>query len=176
MRSRITSASVPIAIGLLASLVGGCESRDQAATAGNGAAPAFVPPPTQPPAPLPGQAHAVPLTAYVGRYPRDTIGGVTFFDRTEVANALITAVGDADLRAMIVGSGGVTVPIFRYRGQIGAHGCEPHNCGAHGWTFLMKPDGSAAIACFHDAATMGDSSRWYDNDKPIARPGGCPQA
>ena len=42
------------------------------------------------------------------------------------------------------------------------------------WTFLVAPDGMNAEACFHDEATMGNSSRWFANDKPVARPGNCP--
>ena len=140
------------------------------------AATAFVPPATQPPAPIPGQAHQVPITAYVGKYPTEVIGGVTFFDRTEVANALIGAVGDEKLRRMIVGRGSVAVPIFRRGTMVAAHGCEAHRCDDHNWTFLVAPDGGTARACFHDAAAMADTSRWYNNDKPVVRRGGCPSA
>lgn len=136
----------------------------------------FVPPKTEAPTPLPGQAHNNPLTAYVGKYPGDTVGGVTFFDRTEVANALIAAVGDEKLRRMITARNAVTVPIFEVGGRIAAHGCEPHNCGDHNWTFLLAPDGTHAEACFHDAAAMGNTSRWYANSAPVVRTGNCPQA
>ena len=84
--------------------------------AANTAATAFVPPPVQPPTPLPGQAHQVPLTAFVGKYPTDTVDGVTFFDRTEVANALIGAVGDEKLRRLIDGprwGDGADIPLPR---------------------------------------------------------------
>lgn len=136
----------------------------------------FVPPRTREPTPLPGQEHSNPITAYVGKYPRQTVGGVTFFDRTEVANALISAVGNEKLRRMITAPNAVAVPIFAVGGRIAAHGCEPHNCAAHNWTFLVAPDGAKAEACFHDEASMGNSSRWYANDKPVARPGNCPSA
>ena len=152
-----------------------CGQNDATPAENNTAATAFVPPPVQPPAPLPGQAHQVPLTAFVGKYPTDTVDGVTFFDRTEVANALIGAVGDDKLRRLMTGRDGVTVPIFRSRGAIGAHGCEQHDCAGRNWTFLVSPDGGTARACFHDAAAMGATSRWYDNDTPVARPGDCPQ-
>ncbi|MDQ2892498.1 MAG: hypothetical protein M3R64_05345 [Pseudomonadota bacterium] len=153
-----------------------CDRHEATADNDGATAAAFVPPRTQAPAPLPGQAHQVPLTAYVGKYPTDTVGGVTFFDRTEVANALIAAVGDAKLRRMITGRDGVTVPIFAYQGKIAAHGCEPHNCSAHNWTFVMSPDAGRAVACFHDEAAMGETSRWVANDEPVTRPGDCPQA
>lgn len=87
----------------------------------------------------------------------------------------IAAVGDPKLRHMVIGRDGVTIPIFAYRGRIAAHGCEAHDCAAHNWTFVMSPDGGSASLCLHDAATMGDRSRWYDNDAPVLRPGDCPQ-
>ena len=136
----------------------------------------FIPPRTRAPTPLPGQAHSNPITAYIGKYPTETLNGVTFFDRTEVANALIAAVGDPKLRTMITAPNAVTVPIFAVGERIAAHGCEPHDCAARNWTFLIAPDGARAEACFHDEAAMGNSSRWYDNDKPVAKPGGCPTA
>ena len=146
---------------------------DPASTARPGG---FVPPRTQAPTALPGQEHSNPLTAYVGKYPNEPVGGVGFFDRTEVSNALISAVGDEKLRRMMTARGAVTVPIFRIGDRIAAHGCEPHNCGDHNWTFLLAPDATRAEACFHDAAAMGDSSRWYANSAPVARPGNCPSA
>ncbi|TPG13549.1 hypothetical protein [Sphingomonas oligophenolica] len=166
--------TIPIVAGLL--LLTACNKHDAVADNDQTATAAFVPPKTQAPAPLPGQAHQVPLAAYIGKYPTDTVGGVTFFDRTEVANALIAAVGDDKLRRMITARDGVTVPIFAYQNKIAAHGCEPHNCSAHSWTFVMNPDASGAVACFHDEAAMGDTSRWVANDEPVTRPGDCPQA
>jgi len=157
-------------------MLGGCQKSDEPTARQNASAAAFTPPPMQAPDPIEGQGHEVPLSVYVGHYPRDAVNGVSFFDRTQVANALIAAVGDPKLRQMITARAGVTVPIFRYDGKIAAHGCEPHNCAAHNWTFVMTPDGSKATACFHDAAAMGDSSRWYSNDAPEPRPGNCPQA
>jgi hypothetical protein len=164
----------PLAL-IALTLLAGCGKPDAPTPQQNTAAKDFTPPAVQAPAPIAGQAHDMPLTGYVGHYPHDAVHGVSFFDRTEVANALIAAVGDAKLREMITGRDGVTVPIFIYQGKIAAHGCEAHNCAAHNWTFLMSPDASNAAACLHDEAAMGDASRWYDNDKPVSRPGSCPQ-
>ena len=166
---RTTSALIAL------TLLAGCGKPDALAPQQNSAATHFTPPQVQPPAPIAGQAHDMPLTGYVGHYPGDAVHGVSFFDRTEVANALIAAVGDAKLREMITGRDGVTVPIFIYHGKIAAHGCEAHNCEAHDWTFLMARDASSATLCLHDAALMGDTSQWYDNDQPVSRPGNCPQ-
>lgn len=163
---------------LPALLLAACGSGKRADTAADdSAAAAFVPPPTQPPKPLPGQEHSNPITAYVGKYPGDAVDGVGFYDRTEVARALIDAVGDEGIRRRFTMRDAVTVPIFRTAdGRIAAHGCEPHNCGDHDWTFLVAPDGTKGAACYHDAATMGGSSRWYAaGAAPATRPGDCPQ-
>jgi hypothetical protein len=145
--------------------------------ADNAAAAAFVPPPTQAPTPIAGQGHSNPITAYVGRYPNDAVDGVGFYDRTEVSRALIDAVGDDAVRRRFTTRDAVTVPIWRTKdGRIAAHGCEPHNCGDVDWTFLVAPDGSRGEACYHDAATMGATSRWYVAGAAArARPGDCPQ-
>ena len=160
-------------LALLLTACGGAQEPKASSTERPGG---FVPPRTQAPEPLPGQAHSSPITAYVGKYPGDTLGGVTFFDRTEIANALISAVGDEELRRMITAHGGVMAPVFMTGRRIAAHGCEQHRCAEHNWTFLVSPDGSEAEACFHDYAAMGASSRWYANDTPVKRPGGCPAA
>lgn len=145
---------------------------DQATAA---AAAQFKPPPVQVPDPIPGQAHTNPITAYVGKYPNDAVDGVTFYDRTEVANMLVSAVPDARLRRLFTGRDATAVPIFMIGGRIAAHACEPHDCGNHNWTFFIKPDASAAMACHHDA-TMGDTSRWYAGGAPVTRSGTCPSA
>lgn len=144
----------------------------------NNAAAGFVPPPTQPPKPLPGQEHSNPITAYVGKYPTDTVDGVGFYDRTEVSRALIDAVGDDAVRRRFTTRDAVTIPIWSTKdGRIAAHGCEPHNCGDADWTFIVAQDGTRGEACYHDAASMGATSRWYAaGTAPKSRPGDCPQA
>jgi hypothetical protein len=145
--------------------------------ADNAAAAAFVPPPTQAPRPIPGQAHSNPITAYVGKYPTDAVDGVGFYDRTEVARALTDAVGDEAIRRRFTTRDAVTVPIFTTKDErVAAHGCEPHNCADANWTFVVAADGSRGEACYHDATTMGANSRWYAaNAIPKSRPGDCPQ-
>lgn len=157
-------------------LVAGCGS---GAPDGNAAAPAaFVPPVTQAPDPVPGQRQTTPLTAYVGHYPRDAVDGVSFFDRTDVANSLIDAVADAKLRSLVTGREAVQVPIFRRGKYVAAHGCEPHNCDGNNWTVLIAADGDRDLAaiCHHDAVTMGDASHWTTRGGGRRRSGACPQA
>lgn len=152
-------------------LLGGCGGAVD--TPASNTATGFVPPAVQAPAPLPGQAQSNPLTAYVGKYPGDPVDGVGFFDRTEVANALIEAVPDEKLRRLIVSRDATQTPIFAKAGRIGAHGCEPHNCSDANWTFLVRADGTGGEACHHELAD-GTNSRWYANSKPMLRAGDCP--
>ncbi|WP_267395693.1 MULTISPECIES: hypothetical protein [unclassified Sphingomonas] len=154
-------------------LLGGCGHHDQPAD-NNAAAAAFVPPPLQAPTPLPGQGHSKPISAYVGHYPTEAVEGVTFYDRTEVANALVGAVGDDKIRRTMTAHEATTTPIFQRGPSLGAHGCEAHNCSDHNWTLLVRADGNTAEACYHDASTMGNASRWYAGGAPATRPGDCP--
>lgn len=134
----------------------------------------FVPPEVKPASPLPGQTQTTPITAYVGHYPTDAVDGVAFFDRTEVASALNGAVIDAKVRRTIVQGGGPQTPIFADGGRIASWGCEAHNCGDHDWTLFVDPKTRKGEACYHDAATMGATSRWYAGAAPVAKPGDCP--
>lgn len=152
-------------------LLAGC-GKPAEAPAGNAAA--FVPPAVQAPDPLPGQAQSNPLSRYVGKYPSDALDGVGFFDRTEVANALIAAVPEEKLRRTIVSREATQTPIFARDGRIGAHGCQPHDCGDDNWTFLITDSGASGIACRHELGD-GKNSRWYSGSaKPAIRPGDCP--
>jgi hypothetical protein len=135
---------------------------------------AFVPPPVVRPKALPGQDDRPPLDVYVGKYPHDPVDGVGFYDRTEVANALIDAVGDEAMRRRIAGEA-TEVPIFTAGERIAAWGCEPHNCGPNHWVFLLRRDGTGGEACHHTDA-MGGASRWYAGGAPVMRPGDCPKA
>lgn len=153
---------------------GGGEQADTNAVAASG----FVPPVMQAPAPVAGQRNVTPLTAYVGHHPRDAVDGVSFYDRTEVANALIDAVADEKLRHEIVSRDVTQVPIFQQGEFVAAHGCSPHDCAGRNWTVLIAPDGNVekASVCFHDTATTGDASRWTTRQETTRRPGDCPQA
>lgn len=166
----------PMALLFITLTIAGCGKRDDdPATL---APPEFVPPVTQAPAPVAGQANTVPLTAYVGHHPRDAVDGVSFFDRTEVANALIEAVPEADLRRRIIGRDTEQRRIFADGPRIGMHGCEKQRCDARNWTILIAADGDAndAAFCYHDKQTMGDTSRWTTRAGTDRRPGPCPTA
>ncbi|MEG3163534.1 hypothetical protein U1701_02890 [Sphingomonas sp. PB2P19] len=155
---------------LLLAGCGAAEKTPDTAVAASG----FTPPAPQMPKPLPGQAQTTPLTAYVGKYPHDAVDGVGFYDRSEVANGLVAAVGDPALRERIRGRSGPENPIFQRGKQIAAWGCEAHNCGDHNWTVLIDPTRGKTQVCYHDTATMGTRSRWYADAAPVLRAGACP--
>lgn len=153
-------------------LLGGCAKNDDAADAP--AVANFTPPQTRAPTPIPGQAQSTPITAYVGKYPHDAVDGVGFYDRTDVANGLIDAVGDDKVRALIRGRSGPETPIFARGTRVASWGCEAHDCGDHNWMLSIDTKGGKAEACYHDADTMGETSRWYSGAAPVTRPGACP--
>lgn len=130
----------------------------------------FEPPATQAPAPLPGQAHTQPLTAYVGHYPDEPVDGVNFFDRTEVATALDAAVTDAALRRAVVRSEGPRTPVFMAGNRVASWGCEAHNCGDHNWTLLIDPASGKGELCVHE----GGRTLWRAGGPPERRAQDCP--
>jgi hypothetical protein len=155
-------------------LVAGCGRKSEQPAPG---AENFVPPVTQAPTPVAGQAQTTPLTAYVGHYPNDAVDGVSFFDRTEVANALVEVEPDAAVRRLVTGRDATTVPIFAQGQRLAAHGCEAHNCAGHNWTVLIAADGDRdkAAICVHDATAQPGTSRWSNRSGSQQRPGDCPQ-
>ncbi len=153
-------------------LLSGCGKKEESAD--TPAATNYTPPKTRAATPLPGQAQTTPLTAYVGKYPHDAIGGVDFFDRTDVASGLVAAVGDAKLREVIRGRAGPETPIFAIGERIAAWGCEQHNCGDHNWTVIVDAKRGTTQVCYHDAAKMGAQSEWYDGAAPVRRAETCP--
>lgn len=147
-----------------------CGGDETKPAANDTAAAGFVPPATQVPAPLPGQAHTTPLAGYVGHYPDEPVDGVGFFDRTEVATAIDGAVTDAKLRRTIVRNGGPRTPVFRVGARIASWGCEAHDCGDHNWTVLVDPATGRGEVCVHE----GGRTRWHAGGPPVMRSGDCP--
>ena len=153
-------------------LLSGCGKKDDPTD--TLAASNFTPPQTRAPTPSPGQAQTTPITAYVGKHPHDAVGGVDFFDRTDVASGLVMAVGDAKLRETIRGRSGPETPVFKIGERVAAWGCEEHNCGDHNWTVIVDSKAAKTQVCYHDAATMGTRSDWYDGAAPVRRAETCP--
>jgi hypothetical protein len=136
----------------------------------------FVPPEDRVATPVPGQTPDTPATAYIGKYPNDPVGGVLFFDRTDIAKALIDAVRENATRAHFGESKGPEKPIFAQGGKIVAAGCDAQDCSGVNWAFLFEPTTGTGEACYHDTATMQDSSRWFVRGTHSMRAGACPLA
>lgn len=133
----------------------------------------FAPPASERVAALPGQAQTTPLRAYIGHYPKDAVDGVSFYDRTEVALAFNEAVGDAVVRRMVRANAGPQTPIFAQDQRIAAWSCEPHDCEAHNWAFLLDPKTGKGELCYHDASAAMQT-RVYAGGAPKSRSEACP--
>lgn len=166
--------TAPLAL-VAAALLAGCGKSDSEANAPSPKG--FVPPVTQAPEPVAGQRPVTPITAHVGKYPRDAVDGVSFYDRTDVSNILVDDVPREDARRLITGQDAVSTPIFRLGSRVAAHGCEPQNCADRNWTVLVAADGDRdrSTVCFYDAETMGGASTWTTRAGTTRRPGACPQ-
>src|SRR4051812_24208990 len=114
---------VMLALLLLAGC-GGADSKDMPPANAVG----FVPPRDVPATPMPGQTPDTPATAYVGKFPNDPVGGVLFFDRTDVSKALLDAVHDNATRGTFRESRGPEKPIYARAGKVVAAGCNAQDC------------------------------------------------
>lgn len=158
----------------VALLIAGCHRAGADADApANAAAAAFVPPRAVAAKPLPGQTPSTPITAYVGKFPHDPVDGVMFFDRTDVANALVETVPDATMRRHFRETRSTEKPIFARGGLIGAAGCDPDDCAGRDWTFFFNPADGTAEACYHDTVLMQDASRLFHRGSASMQTGPC---
>jgi len=117
------------------------------------------------------------LGAYVGHYPFDKVGGVSFIVNPKVLAAVRKTVTDKEiLRWVTDPSAGPSDTVYRKDGKIAAWSCQAHNCGDHNWTVLIDSAGTSAELCYHDAEKTGADSRWYapGAGKPETRSGDCP--
>ncbi|WP_157218805.1 hypothetical protein [Flavisphingomonas formosensis] len=124
-----------------------------------------------------GGADQGDLGAYVGHYPFDKVGGVSFIENPKVKAAIARTVTDkAILRWVTDPDAGPSDTIYRKDGKIAAWSCQQHNCGDHNWTLLVDPDGAKAALCYHDAEKSGGGSLWYPagGGEPEKRDGDCP--
>ena len=123
---------------------------------------------------LAAAGRAPDLAAYVGKEPFESVRGVTFFRHPAVTRAVGAVVGSVPLTREILNPTGPSSPVEATATGFKADGCQAHNCGDHHWTFEVAQGGAAATVCYHDAATMGQKSRWYMPGRPSAmRPGTC---
>ena len=160
------------AIVAAAMMLAGCAKSEPA---GNTAASLYVPPHVRAATSAAGEPPPTPLSAYVGKYPHDAVDGVMFYDRTDVATALREAVGNDPVRDRFQEQRDGEMPIFARGASIGATGCDG-DCRNRNWTFLFDPTVNQGTACYHDAVSMGERSRWFVNGKAAMREGACPSA
>lgn len=120
------------------------------------------------------------LSAYVGKYPYDVVGGYRFFDNPKVKAAVAKAVGKARLQTTIRAEpGAVNVPIIRVgKGRILAWGGAKRAEDVHNWAVVISPDGSKPEVCVYEglgAENDTPSSRWFEPGQPsIMKMGKCP--
>jgi hypothetical protein len=126
------------------------------------------------PTPTSAGSDADDLTAYVGKFPFDKIGGVTWGDHPLVKDGIRKTVKDAAVRTAMDMPGGPSAPIGMHNGKVGSWACEAHNCGDHQWAVLVDPKSGATDVCYHNAAKTGDKSRWFlANGTEEVRSGNC---
>lgn len=172
MTSRFSTRATLILFAVL--LLGGCGNGPTEGAGPANTATTFVPPREVAATPLPGQTPQTPATTYIGKFPNDPVGGVLFFDRTDVSKALAEAVRDNAIRAHFSETREPEKPIFAQDGKVVAAGCNARDCSGLNWTFRFDPATGTGEACYHDTATMQDSSRWFTNGTPVMRTGMCP--
>jgi hypothetical protein len=126
---------------------------------------------SSPPVEVANPGPRVDLSRYVGKYPFDTVDGARFHDLPVVHAAIEAAVRDPEIRSWILSDKtGPTTPIAVKGGVLLSWGCEAHNCGAHNWTLVMRPDASAPQLCYTDDSGI----RWFTNGALLAKKDPCP--
>jgi len=114
------------------------------------------------------------LTAYIGKFPFEEVGGVTWDNHPVVLAGIRSTVKDAAARRAIISVEGPSAPIGTYQGKVGAWSCEQHNCGDHQWAVLVDAKSGATDVCYHNAAQTAGNSRWFlANGREETRPGDC---
>lgn len=79
------------------------------------------------------------LTAYVGKFPFDEVGGVACKGHPLVKAGIRKSVTDAAVRAAISTPDGPSAPIATYQRKVGSWGCQAHNRSDHQWAVLVDP-------------------------------------
>lgn len=123
---------------------------------------------------VPASSPAGGLTAYIGKFPFEAVGGVTWHDHPMVTTGIRNTVTEAGVLNAMRAPGSPSAPIATYEGKIGSWGCEQHNCGDHQWAVLVDPNTGATDVCYHNAEQTGDASQWFLSDgSQETRPGNC---
>lgn len=125
--------------------------------------------------PLIAAAPAAPsLSWYVGKYPHDKVGGVTFVRHPLVKKAVQSASWEPVVTSEVLEEG-VAGPITRQGSVVVSTACRAHSCDEVNWTIAISSSGRSAAVCYHNAELMGERSRWFFGGSPIAETAGeCP--
>lgn len=122
------------------------------------------------------------LSAYVGKYPFDTVGGHRFLDNPVVKAAIAAAVPDAKQRAAVrFADNGLGLPIVQVDGgRLLIWGGERYAEDRYNWAVVIAPDGSKPEVCIYDGVGYGEdfqSAQWFEPGKAgIMKQGTCPSA
>lgn len=114
------------------------------------------------------------LSAYVGKFPFDKVGGVSWNDNRQVQAGIAKTVKDAAARKAILETPGPAAPIELIDGKVSAWACEQHNCGPHQWMVMVDPGSGATDVCYYDEEADGANARWFlASGREEKRPGNC---
>ena len=114
------------------------------------------------------------LSAYVGKFPFDKVGGVNWNDNPQVQAGIAKTVKDAAARKAILETSGPAAPIELIDGKVSAWACEQHNCGFHQWMVMVDPGNGATDVCYYDEEADGANARWFlASGREERRPGNC---
>lgn len=121
------------------------------------------------------------LSAYVGKYPFDTVSGHRFLDHPAVKAAVRAAVPDAAQRNGIETlDDSVNVPIVEVGGRIIAWGGARRAEDRYNWSVVIAADGSKPEVCIYDGLGYDSdfqSSQWFVPGEPsIMKQGRCPSS
>jgi len=119
-------------------------------------------------------ATAAGLSAYVGQFPFDKVGGVSWNENPTVLAGIDKTVKDAAARRAILELPGPSAPIELIGGKVSSWACEQHNCGPHQWMVMVDPATGATDVCYYDEDVDGANARWFlASGREEKRPGNC---
>ena len=116
------------------------------------------------------------LTIYAGKYPSETVEGISFLRHPRVRAAVEAAVPNDWIRTLLLDREAQQTPIALRGGRLISWRCEPGNCNGHEWTIFIDRAGTSVEICYRLAERMGTRSRWFrTGSQPQLRPiEGCP--
>jgi clan AA aspartic protease (TIGR02281 family) len=103
------------------------------------------------------------ISAWVGKYPHDHVGRLTFFETPEIKFRIATILGpDAVSQMQVMGT---VVPIEQQGDWLIASGCYPHRCNEGDWIVAINLTNFDTLACVEHVdsptARFGASGKQY---------------